>query len=340
MHAGDEGNGGRRPPRVRRMVTVALALALILGWSSAGDAQKRRIAMGCSQTTSSHYAYCVGQAKAINTLAPSLDVTVVETGGTVDNLRRMVKSQVDYGLVATGPVYLAWKGLEYFEASPIADARNLWYYTLSAQYFAVRADSGVKTPADLTGKKFNPGLRGSATVKETETILSILGIKPEIARGGTSDMVQAIQDNHIVGYAKTATGFQLDASTMDISVQTPIRVLAFSEEQVKRVKAQAPHIAWVKVPAGAITGMGSFWTPGVVVGFATLKSMPNDVAYQIVKAVMEGQQYQRVAFKGMVDDMITLTLEQALSPLHAGAIRYYREKGAKIPDNLIPPEEK
>jgi uncharacterized protein len=34
------------------------------------------------------------------------------------------------------------------------------------------------------------------------------------------------------------------------------------------------------------------------------------------------------------------TLVQALSPLHAGAVRYYREIGLNILDVLIPPEAK
>ncbi len=324
---------------MKRLMVIAMVLAVTLG---AGDAlaQKKKLAMGCTQTASSHYAYCVGQAKAINTLAPDLDVTVVETGATIDNLRRMTKNQIDYGLITPGPVFLAFHGQDLFKAAPIPDVRNLWFYTLSAQYWSVRQDSGVKAPADLAGKKFNPGIRGSATEKETGTILSILGIKPEYVRGGTSDSVDAMKDNHIVGYSKTGNGFGLDASTMDIAVQTPIRVLAFTDAQVTQVKAKAPYIAWVKVPAGAIKGMGEFWTPGLVVGFATLKSMPNDTAYKIVKAVMEGQEYQRANFKGMADDMMKLTMEQALSPLHAGAIKYYREKGARIPDALIPPEAK
>jgi TRAP-type uncharacterized transport system substrate-binding protein len=116
--------------------------------------------MGCTQTASSHYAYCVGQAKAINTLAPDLDVTVVETGATIDNLKRMTKNQIDYGLITPGPVYLAWKGLENFKSSPIPDIRNLFFYTLSAVYWSVREDSRIKTPADLNGRKFNPGIRG------------------------------------------------------------------------------------------------------------------------------------------------------------------------------------
>lgn len=321
-------------------VIVAGTVALGLAVAGQVEAQKKKLAMGCTQTASSHYAYCVGQAKAVNTLAPDLDVTVVETGATIDNIKRMAKNQIDYGLITPGPVYLAWKGLENFKDAPVPDMRNMWFYTISATYWSVREDSGVKTPADLAGKKFNPGIRGSATEKESETVLNILGIKPELMRGGTSDSTDAMKDGRIVGYAKAANGFQLDASTLDIAVQTPIRVLAFTEEQIKRVKAQAAYIAWVKVPAGAIKGMGEFWTTAVVVGFAAPKSLPTDVAYKITKAVMEGQEYQRANFKGMTDDMVKLTMEQSLSPLHAGAIKYYREKNVKIPDHLVPDEAK
>jgi uncharacterized protein len=320
---------------------VAVAVTLAIMSSGAAQAQRKKIAMGCSQVASSQYAYCVGQAKAINTLAPDLDVTVMETGATIDNLRRMTKNQIDYGMVTPGSAYLAWKGLDLFKAAAIPDIRILWYYTVSPVFWSVREDSGVKTPAELMDKKFNPGMRGSSTEKDAETVLNALGIKAKIVRGGTTDAVDAIRDNHIIGYTKVGNGFSLDASTMDIAAQTPIRVLGFSEEQVKRVRAAAPYITWVKVPAGAIKkGMDEFWTPSLGVGFGGLKSLPDDVAYKITKAVMEGQEYQRAAFRGVADDMIKCTMEQAISPLHAGAIRYYREKGAKIPENLIPPEAK
>jgi hypothetical protein len=96
-------------------------------------------------------------------------------------------------------------------------------------------------------------------------------------------------------------------------------------------KAAHPHVPWVKVPAGSIKGMGEFWTTAIIVGFAVPK---------IVKAVSEGIEHQKAAFKGTTDDISKLTVDSAQSPLHAGAIKYFREKGIKIPDNLIPAEAK
>jgi TRAP transporter TAXI family solute receptor len=324
----------------RAIAAGCLAAALVLGGTGAAQAQKKRLAMGCTQTASSHYAYCVGAAKAINLAVPEVDVTVVETGATVDNLKRMMKGTIDYGLVTPEQVYLAWKGQENWKESPFPDIRVMWMYTVSANYVVVREETGIKTIHELAGKKFNPGIRGSATEKMTETVLADLGIKPDWQRMGTADAVDAMKDKRIVGYAKAGNGFALDASTMDIATATPVRVLTFSEAEMQKVKALRPHIPWVKVPAGSIKGLGEFWTTAIIVGFAAPKSFPDDLVYRIVKAVSEGLEHQKAAFKGTTDDIPRLTLETSQSPLHAGAIRYYRDRALKVPDHLIPAEAK
>jgi TRAP-type uncharacterized transport system substrate-binding protein len=103
-----------------------LTLALALATSDPAEAQKKRLAMGCTQTASSHYAYCVGAAKAINLAVPDVDVSVVETGATVDNMKRMQKGALDYGLVTPEQVYLGWKGMENWKDTPFPDIRMMW----------------------------------------------------------------------------------------------------------------------------------------------------------------------------------------------------------------------
>lgn len=324
----------------RTVVMLALTLAVALPAARPAEAQKKRLAMGCTQAASSHYAYCVGAAKAINLTVPDVDVSVVETGATVDNMKRMLKGSLDYGLVTAEQVYLGWKGEENWKDTPLPDIRMMWFYTVSANYIVVREDTGIKTFQDLAGKKFNPGIRGSATEKITETVLTDLGVKSDWQRMGTSDAVDAVKDKHIVGYAKTGIGFALDASTMDIATSTPIRVLPFTEAEMKKSKALHPYVPWIKVPAGSLKGMGEFWTTAIIVGFAAPKSFPNDTAYKIVKAVSEGLEHQKAAFKGTTDSIPRLTVEASQSPLHAGAVKYFRDKGLKIPDHLIPAEAK
>ncbi len=325
----------------RTLAAGGFALALLLGGGDPGEAQsKKRLAMGCAPSTVSHYPYCVGQARAINAGVPDVDVTVVETGASVDNLKRMQKNTIDYGLTTNEQVALAHKGDGVWKPTPFPEIRNLWYYSVSAVYVIVREDTGVKSIDELAGKKFAAGFRGSATEKMTEASLTHLGVKAEWFRGGNSDLVDAMKDKRLVGMAKGADAFRLDPSTMDIATSTPIRILPWTDEHVRKVKSEFPHYPWVRVPAGSIKGMGEFWSQAIVLGFSAPASMPVDLAYRIVKAVLEDREHQRGAFKGIVDDMGKATLDYSLSPLHAGAVKYFREKGVKIPAHLIPPEAK
>ncbi|MDP2625641.1 MAG: TAXI family TRAP transporter solute-binding subunit [Candidatus Rokubacteria bacterium] len=322
------------------VLAVAVALVPLVGIWSAADAQMRNLAMGSTQTSSSHYSYFVGAAKAINLLVPELNVTVVETGATVENIKRMQKGQLDMGLVTADQVYLAWRGQETWKDAPFEGIRQLWLYSVSANYVTVREETGIKSIHELTSKKFTPGIRGSAVEKGTETVFGILGIKPDWQRMGTADTVDAMKDKRIVGFAKSGSGFFLDASTMDIATRTALRTLPFSEEDVKKVRAVRPYLPWIKVPAGSIKDQGEFWTTASLAFVAGTKSMPADVAYKVVKAIWEGQEHQPQAVMGAAHRNPRGTIEHALSPLHAGAIRFYRELGLKIPDELIPPEAK
>lgn len=321
------------------VLTVVVAVTLLVAGGPA-EAQRRNLAMGATQTASSHYTYFVGAAKAINLAVPELNVTVVETGATVDNIKRMQKRQLDMGLVTADQVYLAWKGLETWKDAPFEGIRQLWCYSISANYTVVREDTGVKSVHELTGKKFTPGIRGSSVEKATETVFGVLGIRPDWQRMGTSDTVDAMKDRRIVGYAKSGSGFLHDASTMDIATQIPLRTLPFSEDDVNKVRTARPYLPWIKVPAGALKGMGEFWTTASLVFVAGTKDLPADVAYKIVKAIWEGQQHQPASVMGAAYKNPRATMEYALSPLHAGAIRYYREIGLKVPDELVPPEAK
>ena len=322
----------------REVLAVAVVLVSLAGVWSAADAQKRNLAMGSTQTSSSHYAYFVGAAKAINLLVPELNVTVVETGATVDNMKRMQKGQLDLGLVTTDQMYLAWKGQDIWKDTPFEGVRQLWGYSVSANYVTVREDTGVKSVHELTGKKFNPGIRGSSVEKQTEAVFGILGIKPEWQRMGTADAVDAMKDKRIVGFAKAGAGYALDASTMDIATQVALRTLPFGEDDMKKVRADRPYLPWIKVPAGSIKGMGEFWTTASLAFVGATKQMPADVAYKVVKAIWEGQDHQPQGVMGAAYRNPRGTIEHALSPLHAGAIRYYREIGLKVPDELVPPE--
>ncbi len=328
------------------LALIILMGAVVLGTSEQASAKaKKYILIGSTQTGSSHYAYAVAATKAINKFVPEVNASVVETGASVDNVKRLRAGQIDIGAVVTEKVmYEAWRGIRIWKNMATPDLRMLWAYTQSIDYYVVREDSGVTKLEDLEGKKFNPGMRGSATEATTKEIFQILGIKPDYHVGGTADAVAAIKDGRIVGYVKTGMGMQLDASTLDIMTLTKIRLIPMSPEHVKKVKTAIPYLPFFTVPAGGIKAMPQqpeYTSWGMVVCGVALKTFPEDLIYKIVKAVLQGRDMIIAAFPAHAEvDVPKDTVKITMIPLHAGAYRVYKEMGIKIPEHAIPPEVK
>ena len=327
------------------LLTAGFLLATVFSPADSAGARKKYILIGSTQTASSHYAYAVAATKAINKYVPEVNASVVETGASVDNVKRMRAGQLDIGSVVTGKVmYEAWKGLGTWKSMPTPDLRMLWVYTKSIDYYVVRQDSGVKKLEDIQGKKFNPGMRGSSTEATTKEVFKILGIQPEYHVGGTSDAVAAIKDGRIAGYVKTGIGLQLDASTLDVMTLTKIRLIPMTPADVKKVKEVIPYLPFFTVPAGAIKAMPTqpiYRSWGMVVCAVAMKSFPEDLAYKMVKAIIKGKNMIVAAFPAHREiDVPKDTLELTKIPIHAGAYRAFKELGLQIPSYAVPPEVK
>lgn len=327
----------------RKVIGLAvLAVAfLVLGVSHPLHAVDR-ILCGSTSTSSSHYVYTVSAGKSINTVSGDrVNVTVVATGGAVDNLERINRGQLQMGIGTWATFYQAYKGIGKYKDKARPKIRALWLYTSTAQNYVVRADSGIKDLDGLNGKKFCPGLRGSATEQLVQQILEIIAVKPDYFRGSLADAVAAVKDNRIAGYVKAGAGLDLDASTKELKAFTKIRILHWPPDKVAKVQKGLPFVNFVEVPK-SLTGYPDYTTPVQSIGVISYDdSLTNDQAYYIVKGVCEGKKYQEAAYPQMKKfDIPDMTMKLTKFPLHAGSIRYFREIGVKVPAHLIPPEAK
>jgi TRAP transporter TAXI family solute receptor len=314
---------------------IALTLAALCAGTAAASAQQKLL-IGSTSSSSSQYGYFVAVSQLINSKVPGVDSAVVETGATVDNLRRIQRNQIDLGLVTTNTGYQAYAGIGIFKDKPVKE-RLLWVYANAPQNVIVRKDSGVTDLSGLSGKKFNPGLRGSSTEKTSEAVFHLLGINIDPVRGSTSDIVNAIKDNRATGYVKSGAGVKLDGSSLDIATFTPIRVLSLSAAQAGKIEKEMPDLGIAHVPAGAADGVPAYTTWSFGLAVVARADLPEDVAYKIVKAVMEDKTVQANALAELKGaDLAKLTVEYGSLPLHAGAAKYLAEKGYKIPARIAP----
>ncbi|NIY74053.1 TAXI family TRAP transporter solute-binding subunit [Thalassospira sp. HF15] len=319
-----------------KLSKLALAGVLAFGLSVPAFAQEKLL-IGSTSASSSHYGYFVSVAKLINDADNGIEASVVETGATMDNLRRIQRDQIDLGLVTTNVAQHAHAGTNSFDGNAMDGLGLLWVYTGAPQNVIVREDSGITSLSDLADKRFNPGIKGSATESTSEAVFEALGLSADYVRGSTTDVVDMIKDNRVTGYVKSGAGLKLDSSTLDIATFTPIKVLSLTDDQKQALIDKMPDISVVDIPAGAAEGVDAYSTWSFGVGVGAGESLSEDAAYKIVDAIMSDKEVQGTAMasvKGV--NLAELTLQYATIPLHPGAAKWFRENGYDIPAKLDP----
>ena len=312
---------------MRMLRTCIAAAALLLGAGGAAVAQKSSITLASTNATSSHYAVAVAMSKALKQAMPNANVSVVETGASVDNIRRLVRGEADLGLVALDTGIQAAAGTGPFEGRAVPDLALLYVYDNSILNIAVRADSGVKTLSDLTGKKLNAGIRGSGAEVLTREAMTALGVKPEWSPGSVKDAVEAIQNRQIVGYSKYGAGSGIDATLRELLTSTEMRLIGFDKAQQDVVTGRVKGVAFQDLKENLFPGQPAISTPVVPITYSTrLAVMDDATAFAVAKAIYENRQALIEAWPHLKDfdfKAQALRAEKLGLKLHPGAKKFW-----------------
>ncbi len=201
-----------------RIAACAVVLACAFGAHQVLAAPKSTIVLGSTNATSSNYALAVAMSKAIKKELPNANVSMIETGASVDNVRRMTKGEIDFGLVMADTSIQALAGTGPFQGKAVEDLAVLYVHDIVTLQLVVRADSGVATLKDLQGKKFSAGIRGSGAELLTRQMFQLMGIEPQWSPGSIQDAIEGTQNRQLAGYSKYGVGAGLDATLRELMV--------------------------------------------------------------------------------------------------------------------------
>lgn len=198
----------------------------------------------------------------------------------------------------------------------------------------VRADSGIKTLADLKGKRVSGGFNAQKTIKRI--------IAAHLANAGLSynDVTEVLTPNVSRSAQDFSAGktdalfFALGAAAVKQAAATVggLRVLPIdtSPEAIKRIEEVLPGAYVVEVkPSPAIEGLAE---PTKVIAFDMVffanKSVSDDIAYQVTKALHENKSALAATFPpfNLLDPARMAKPVKGLT-FHPGALKYYREVG-------------
>ena len=258
--------------------------------------------------------------------------SVESTGGSVYNLNTIASGELDMGVAQSDWQYHAYHGTSKFEAQgPNKDLRAV--FSVHPEPFTVvaRADSGVKNFQDLKGKRVNIGNPGSGQRGTMEVAMTAMGwTKKDFKLASelkSAEQSQALCDNKVDAIVFTVghpNGSISEATTSCDSVLVNVAGPAFD-----KLIADNDYYRSATIPGGMYRGTDTDTkTFGVGATFVSSSKVPDEVIYQVVKAVFENfDEFKKLhpAFGNLKpEEMISDGLS---APLHNGAIKYYKEAG-------------
>ncbi len=311
----------------RQLAVLTFGAILAVNGAVAGAAGKTSLTLGSTNMTSSHFVVSNAMAKAIEQGMPGTTVTHVETGASVDNIRRLARGELDLGLVATDAGIQAVTGTGAFKGKKVDDLVALYAYDVSALNVAVTQASKISDLAGLQGKRFNPGIHGSGAEQLTRQIFKALDISPNWVPGTVKDAAEAIQNRQIVGYSKYGPGHGIDATLRELMVTTPMRLLPFSQQEQDKVVGAVKGVGFTEI-SNVMDGVAPVMAPSVLIVYATRTSlMDDDTAYAIAKSIYEHRDLLIQAWphlKNFDFKKQALAAEKLGIPLHPGALRFWK----------------
>ncbi len=332
---------------MRKWGWLIVTVALIIGICSVAGAVTF-IRITTATTGGTYYPVGVGMATLWTEKLASqgIKARAMSSAGWVENVDIMRKHEAELGIMQGLAQVLAWEGKDMFKGHPYKELRSITALWPNVEHF-VLVKSKVKTGTviDIKGTHFCPGATGSGTLLSTTYIMRALGmtlkdIRPEFVR--YNEAQRAILDGRLdgaslVGGPPVAAVTQLFAAPGGVK----IKVLEFTDEQLKKVQKLLPFYFRYIIEPGTYPNQNepirSIAQPNWL---AARKDVPADVVYKLTKTLWENLDYMLKVHKACKFLKFENALNGLTVPLHPGAYKYYKEKGLKIPDYLVPPELK
>lgn len=315
----------------------AAIFAVAMGVTLPAAAQTQ-LSIATGGTGGVYYPMGGGLAEIINNRIDGYSATAEVTGASVENMGLIATGDADLAIALADTVEQAYSGTGRFEGQQLPMVRGLASMYANMVQIVALDSSGVTSLSDLRGRRVSVGAPGSGTEVNAEQILTANGISYDDIdeqRLNFNETADALANGDIdVGFWSVGAP---TSSILNLATTQSIHVIPLTEDEMTAAIGANPVFARTQLAGGTYTGVDEavavVGVPNVLVVSA---EMDDDLAYAITKAMFDNIADLQAVHPAANETTVEFTLNATPVPLHPGAIRYFEEIGATIPDRLRP----
>ena len=317
---------------MKKLISMVLVLALALSLVACGGTSGTKMTMGTGGTSGTYYGYggVLGQYITNNA---GVAVNVVSTDGSKANIQGIAAGNYQLGTVQSDVMAYAWEGTRSFESEGKIDSFRVVAGLYAESVQLVTMDPAIKSVKDLKGKAVSIGAPGSGVYFNAVDVLTAAGLTENDIKAqyqSFADSADALKDGKIDA-AFIVAGAPTPAIT-ELCTTNKAYLVPIDGDVAEALMASCPFYTTYNIPAGTYAGQTEDVTTVTVK--ATLivdANASEDDVYKLTAAIFDNID----AITAENAKGAELNLENATEgltvPFHAGAAKYFKEKGIEVP---------
>ena len=316
-------------PLPRRTLVLGALASATLPFSRLALAQQKFINVLTGGQSGVYYPMGVALSQIYGKAMPNAKVTVQATKASAENLNLLQAGRGEIAFTLADSLSDAWKGdKDAGFAAPLTKLRAIAGIYSNYIQIVASGDSGIKTMADLKGKRISVGAPKSGTELNARAILKAAGLaysdfaKVEYLPFGES---VELMKNRQLDVTLQSAGLGV-SSIRDLATSVKIVVVPVPAEVVAKVGDAAYQPA--VIPANTYDGQTADVATVAIRNFLVSHTgVSSDDAYILTKSLFENLPTMVAAHNAAKAIQRDTAMQGTTVPFHPGAEKYYREAG-------------
>jgi TRAP transporter TAXI family solute receptor len=308
----------------------AAVTAAVLAFAGTAHAQQF-FRIGTGGTAGTYYPVGGMIANAVSQPG-KIVATAQASNGSLANVNAIAGGSMEAGLTQSDVATWAFTGTGAFEGKPkVADLRMIANLYPESIHLVVKKGSGIKTVADLKGKRVALDEPGSGTLINARMVLAAYGVKESDIKPDYIKPNQAgdkLKDGSLDAFFFVG-GAPAGAIAELASSGTGIELVPLAGAPIDALRKSSPYFAVDTIAANTYKDVAAVQTLAVGAQLVTSAKVDTETVYQITKA-MYSDATQKTLQAGHAKGKF-ITKENAVQavgiPFHPGAEKFYKEVG-------------
>ena len=333
-------------------ITTILTLILCgqIAWAAPNDylatleapAVKKALSVGTASSSGVWYIIGGGIANAVNLNSKWFTITSEAASGGGENLRNMKEGNIELAMLNSDMGHYFYTSTGNYQGAGDDRLRSLIALPSSTMHIVAKPGSGISTLQDLKGKRVAVGTAGSGYESFAKSLINCAGMTYDDMK------VQMINPSQ---FSDAMKNDQIDAfffpvqtpgsSITELTVGTNVDILSLPTEFTDKFFNEYVGYVQYTIPAGTYNGQEQDVNTVATGQFVSTFSdtMTSDEIYVLLCDIFNNRNdWGNVHVS--CGEVVDTNIGSLIIPLHAGAVKFYTERGVKIPEALIPAEAK